>query len=90
MYVYICLHIHICQGDWVDDLREGYGIMKYLSGGSYEGEWRADKKSGLGVMVWRATDEIYSGNHDVYIHTYIHAYMHMYIHTCIHAYVHTY
>lgn len=49
------------QGEWVDDLREGYGTMKYSSGGSYEGEWVADKKCGLGVMQWRATDEIYSG-----------------------------
>ena len=57
--------------------------MKYLSGGSYEGEWRGDKKSGLGVMVWKATDEIYSGNRDTkytYIHTYI-TYIHTYIHT---------
>eukprot|EP00597_Dinobryon_sp_UTEXLB2267_P012910 CAMPEP_0170112662 /NCGR_PEP_ID=MMETSP0020_2-20130122/9312_1 /TAXON_ID=98059 /ORGANISM="Dinobryon sp., Strain UTEXLB2267" /LENGTH=831 /DNA_ID=CAMNT_0010338641 /DNA_START=18 /DNA_END=2513 /DNA_ORIENTATION=- len=49
------------SGDWVDDLREGYGVMKYSSGASYEGEWRADKKCGLGIMQWRATDELYSG-----------------------------
>jgi hypothetical protein len=35
--------------------------MKYSSGASYEGEWRADKKCGLGIMQWRATDELYSG-----------------------------
>ena len=47
--------------------------MKYLSGGSYEGEWMADKKCGLGVMIWKATDEIYSGKNEhlnKYIYTY--------------------
>jgi hypothetical protein len=49
------------QGEWHNDLREGYGVMKYPSGNSYEGEWLADKKSGLGVMLWRDADETYTG-----------------------------
>lgn len=45
----------------MNNLREGYGIMKYASGNSYEGFWVGDMKHGKGVMSWRDIDEVYIG-----------------------------
>lgn len=52
----------VYSGEWSLGLREGYGQMKYSSGNTYEGEWCLDKKCGRGVMNWRHSDELYTGD----------------------------
>ena len=46
----------------MEDKREGFGVMIYPSGNSYEGMWLEDKKCGLGAMIWKSIDEVYTGN----------------------------
>jgi hypothetical protein len=37
------------DGEWVDDVKEGYGILTYVNGERYEGYWKNDKvRSGGG------------------------------------------
>ena len=37
------------EGEFVDDLREGYGVYKWPDGSKYEGDWKSDKQHGKGV-----------------------------------------
>ena len=30
----------IYEGNWVNDMKHGYGIMKYENGDIYKGEWK--------------------------------------------------
>lgn len=39
-------------GDWVDNLREGYGTYHWCNGSLYAGEWKADKREGFGTRSW--------------------------------------
>jgi hypothetical protein len=34
----------VYDGKWVNDMRDGFGIMKFKSGDTYEGDWKLDKK----------------------------------------------
>ena len=52
----------VYTGDWVGDKRDGYGMMKYSSGNTYEGYWSSDLKTGRGVMTWKTADELYVGD----------------------------
>ncbi len=33
-------------------MKQGYGVMHYEDGSTYEGEWAGDVKQGLGLMHW--------------------------------------
>ncbi|KER20965.1 hypothetical protein T265_10598 [Opisthorchis viverrini] len=49
------------EGDWFEDIRQGYGVSKYPDGTTYEGEWFDGNRCGYGTMHWKDRDEIYSG-----------------------------
>ncbi|XP_078413788.1 radial spoke head 10 homolog B [Cetorhinus maximus] len=49
------------QGDWVNNVREGWGIRRYKSGNVYEGEWKNFQRHGEGTMSWISTNEEYTG-----------------------------
>ncbi|CAN0438405.1 unnamed protein product, partial [Ascophyllum nodosum] len=41
------------EGDWVEDRKEGEGIMTWVHRRErYTGEWKADKQRGYGEHVW--------------------------------------
>lgn len=35
------------EGEWVDDVKEGYGTLTYVNGERYEGYWKDDKAHGM-------------------------------------------
>jgi len=39
------------EGNYVNDKRNGHGIMYYSDGSIYEGEWKDDKKNGIGKIT---------------------------------------
>ncbi|XP_043567307.1 radial spoke head 10 homolog B isoform X2 [Chiloscyllium plagiosum] len=49
------------QGDWVNNVREGWGTRRYKSGNVYEGEWKGFQRHGEGTMSWISTNEEYTG-----------------------------
>ena len=49
------------EGDWVSDMRQGYGVRRYHSGNVYEGEWMANNRHGQGIMRWVDLDQSYNG-----------------------------
>ena len=44
-------------GEFVDEKREGYGVMIYRDGHVYEGEWRNDKREGNGDLFWVSKEQ---------------------------------
>uniref|UniRef100_A0A8C9L1V7 R10B2 protein n=1 Tax=Pavo cristatus TaxID=9049 RepID=A0A8C9L1V7_PAVCR len=49
------------SGDWVDNVREGWGIRCYKSGNVYEGQWEKNVRHGKGRMRWLTADQEYVG-----------------------------
>ncbi|XP_075421174.1 radial spoke head 10 homolog B-like [Tenrec ecaudatus] len=49
------------EGDWVDNIRKGWGIRCYKSGNIYEGQWEDNMRHGEGRMRWLTTNEEYTG-----------------------------
>ncbi|XP_067859870.1 radial spoke head 10 homolog B isoform X2 [Heptranchias perlo] len=49
------------QGDWVNNVREGWGIRRYRTGNVYEGQWKNFARHGEGTMSWISTNEEYTG-----------------------------
>ncbi|XP_015215792.2 radial spoke head 10 homolog B isoform X1 [Lepisosteus oculatus] len=49
------------EGDWVDNVREGWGVRCYSSGNVYEGQWKSSARHGRGTMRWPALRQQYSG-----------------------------
>ena len=39
----------VYEGQFVDGLKEGFGVYIWASGSKYEGNWKAGKKHGQGV-----------------------------------------
>lgn len=48
------------EGEWRDDLREGFGVQKFAKGDAFEGEWAMDKMHGKGILV-HADGSAYEG-----------------------------
>jgi len=48
------------EGDFKDDVREGFGKYSYKNGDEYEGEWRHGEKQGFGTMKY-SNGNIYTG-----------------------------
>jgi len=44
------------DGEWVDDVKEGYGVLTYVNGERYEGYWKADKAHGKGTLTYSTGD----------------------------------
>ncbi|XP_027628318.1 radial spoke head 10 homolog B2 isoform X2 [Tupaia chinensis] len=49
------------EGDWVYNIRKGWGIRCYKSGNIYEGQWEDNMRHGEGRMRWLTTNEEYTG-----------------------------
>lgn len=48
------------RGEWLNDKREGNGIMEFDDGSRYEGEWKNDRREGQGTKFY-ITGAIYKG-----------------------------
>ncbi|XP_062944363.1 radial spoke head 10 homolog B [Cynocephalus volans] len=49
------------EGDWVYNIKKGWGIRCYKSGNIYEGQWEDNMRHGEGRMRWLSTSEEYTG-----------------------------
>ncbi|XP_049758788.1 radial spoke head 10 homolog B isoform X1 [Elephas maximus indicus] len=49
------------EGDWVYNIKKGWGIRCYKSGNIYEGQWEDNVRHGEGRMRWLTTNEEYTG-----------------------------
>ncbi|XP_010717997.1 radial spoke head 10 homolog B [Meleagris gallopavo] len=54
-------HMSWYSGDWVDNVKEGWGIRCYKSGNVYEGHWEKNVRHGRGRMRWLTADQEYVG-----------------------------
>ena len=50
------------DGDWVDNVRQGFGTRRYPSGNIYEGMWYKNQRHGVGTMHWFDRNQSYTGN----------------------------
>ncbi|XP_062359387.1 radial spoke head 10 homolog B-like [Cinclus cinclus] len=48
-------------GDWVNNVREGWGLRCYRSGNTYEGQWKKNLRHGYGKMKWLTDNQEYAG-----------------------------
>jgi len=39
------------EGEWANDQRNGFGVLRFSKGDVYEGEWVADLMSGKGLLT---------------------------------------
>ena len=53
------------EGDWVQNIRHGWGIRQYPSGNVYQGMWYNNIRHGEGTMRWLDRDQMYSGQWDM-------------------------
>jgi hypothetical protein len=44
------------EGMLKDNVKNGFGIVKYKNGSVYRGYWKDDKKNGLGIFTWENGD----------------------------------
>ncbi|XP_061455381.1 radial spoke head 10 homolog B isoform X2 [Rhineura floridana] len=49
------------EGDFVNNIKSGWGIRCYKSGNIYEGQWERDMRHGEGRMRWLTTNQEYTG-----------------------------
>ncbi|PKU43246.1 hypothetical protein llap_6445 [Limosa lapponica baueri] len=49
------------SGDWVNNVKEGWGMRCYKSGNIYEGQWEKNVRHGKGRMRWLTANEEYMG-----------------------------
>ena len=49
------------DGDWVNNVRHGWGTRQYPTGNLYQGMWFNNVRHGEGTMKWIDRDQIYSG-----------------------------
>lgn len=50
------------DGDWVNNVKHGWGTRQYASGNIYKGMWFNNCRHGEGTMNWMDKDQIYTGN----------------------------
>ena len=50
----------VYEGDFVNNIKEGYGIMSYNNGEKYQGEFKNNVKDGYGIMIY-SNGEKYRG-----------------------------
>ncbi|XP_072734007.1 radial spoke head 10 homolog B-like isoform X1 [Ciconia boyciana] len=49
------------SGDWVNNVKEGWGMRCYKSGNIYEGQWEKNLRHGKGRMRWLTANQEYMG-----------------------------
>ena len=42
------------DGEVIDDMKDGKGVMQYIGGNKYDGEWKNDKKEGKGTFIYKS------------------------------------
>ena len=40
------------EGDWVDGVKDGQGVLYFADGGRYEGEFKDGEITGYGERIW--------------------------------------
>jgi hypothetical protein len=48
------------EGEWRDEMREGFGVQRYSKGDVFEGEWLMDKMHGKGILL-HSDGSVYEG-----------------------------
>uniref|UniRef100_A0A8B9R2F4 Radial spoke head 10-like protein B2 n=1 Tax=Anas platyrhynchos TaxID=8839 RepID=A0A8B9R2F4_ANAPL len=54
-------HTSWYSGDWVNNIKEGWGMRCYKSGNTYEGQWEKNVRHGRGRMRWLTDNQEYIG-----------------------------
>ncbi|XP_074914970.1 radial spoke head 10 homolog B-like isoform X1 [Buteo buteo] len=54
-------HTSWYSGDWVNNVKEGWGMRCYKSGNIYEGQWEKNVRHGKGRMRWLTANQEYMG-----------------------------
>ncbi|XP_009809153.2 radial spoke head 10 homolog B [Gavia stellata] len=54
-------HTSWYSGDWVNNVKEGWGMRCYKSGNIYEGQWEKNVCHGKGRMRWLTANQEYMG-----------------------------
>lgn len=54
------------EGEWQDDMRHGFGKIRYKKGDYYEGEWANDKKNGRGKLIEKKLFGVFAETYDGY------------------------
>ena len=49
------------EGDWIEDKREGFGVMKFVDNLKYEGEFKGDALNGKGTLYDSGDNVLYEG-----------------------------
>ena len=57
IYIILCIYCinYFIKGQWVNDVRQGFGKYTYANGDIYEGEWESNMKQGQGTYTFVAT-----------------------------------
>lgn len=50
------------DGDWVNNVKHGWGTRQYPTGNAYQGMWFNNVRHGEGTMKWHDKNQIYTGN----------------------------
>lgn len=50
----------VYEGEWKNEMRDGYGKQEWPDGSRYEGYWLNDKANGIGKLL-HADGDIYEG-----------------------------
>jgi len=50
------------DGDWYNNIRQGFGTRHYSSGNVYEGMWYKNQRHGFGTMHWYDRNQSYTGS----------------------------
>jgi len=58
----------IYEGNWINELFDGYGKLTYPSGSKYEGNWKTGKKNGKGKLT-KANGGIFDGSFNMGLFT---------------------
>ena len=59
------------EGQWVNDVRQGFGKYTYANGDIYEGEWENNMRQGQGTYTFASTGV------QVYTYSTLHTHTHM-------------
>ncbi|XP_009948940.1 PREDICTED: radial spoke head 10 homolog B2-like [Leptosomus discolor] len=54
-------HTSWYSGDWVNNVKDGWGMRCYKSGNIYEGHWEKNVRHGKGRMRWLTANQEYMG-----------------------------
>lgn len=49
------------EGEWIEDKREGYGVMKFVDNLKYKGEFKSDALNGKGTLYDKDDNVLYEG-----------------------------